>query len=272
MLEIILILIHLLLCLCIIINDTAILWYVTCWELFEHSIQLLLIGCGISVEIASLLVSLIMDILVAILIGNISESLKAGTLLCINVHVVNFWLLNKIKVLFLRNFLLVHFHFFLIFLDTVVNAMNKDISVNYFLLSESMGRLFVTKASSSRGGGNSTRCLFSDHNFLFFNSGCLNIVTNRKSGTIYIHFNFLLTDICCICLSLDWFLCLRSRDIGFRGVMDKLASHSIWAISVCTELFTKLGFVKNGYVGFDHHMVFGVGEWALLNRTKLVSI
>ena len=138
--------------------------------------------------------------------------------------------------------------------------MNKDVSVNDFLLSESMRSLFVAKASSSRGSSNCTQSLFGNNNFLFFNSGCLNVVTNRKSGTINIHFNLLLTDICCIYLSLDWCLLLGSRDIGLRGVMDKLASHSIWAISVGTELLTKLGFVKNRYVSFDHHMVFGVGE------------
>lgn len=149
--------------------------------------------------------------------------------------------------------------------------MNKDVSVNDFLLSESMRRLFVAKTSSTRSSSNCTWSLFGNHNFLFFYSGCLNVVTNRKSGTVNVHFNLLLTDIWWISVSLDWCLLSRRRDIGLRGVMDKLASHSIWTISVGAELLTKLGFVENRYVSFDHHMVFGVGEWALFNKTVLVS-
>jgi hypothetical protein len=61
-------------------------------------------------------------------------------------------------------------------------------------------------------------------------------------------------------LSLNWGLWWRSLNIGLRSVMDKLASHSIWAISVCTILLTKLSFVKNRYISFDHHMIFAVGE------------
>jgi hypothetical protein len=45
--------------------------------------------------------------------------------------------------------------------------------------------------------------------------------------------------------------------------MDKLASHSIWAVSIGTILFAKFSLVKDGYISFDHHVILAVGERAL---------
>jgi len=42
--------------------------------------------------------------------------------------------------------------------------------------------------------------------------------------------------------------------------MNKLASHSIWAISIGAEFFAELGFVKDGDVGFDHHPRLSMSE------------
>jgi hypothetical protein len=53
---------------------------------------------------------------------------------------------------------------------------------------------------------------------------------------------------------------LLRANVGFTHIMDKLASHSIWAISVCAKLLAKLGLVENRHFSFDHHMILAMGE------------
>ena len=67
----------------------------------------------------------------------------------INVHVINFRLLHEIKILFLCDLLLEHFHFLLILLNTVMDAVNQDVSIYDLLLGESMGSLLVSETASS---------------------------------------------------------------------------------------------------------------------------
>ena len=46
----------------------------------------------------------------------------------------------------------------------------------------------------------------------------------------------------------------------FGRVMDKLASHSIGAVSGLTVVVARLSLVKNGYLGFDHDVLAGMSE------------
>jgi hypothetical protein len=90
-----------------------------------------------------------LDVLVTILVSNVFKHVQARALLGVDVHVVDFWLLDEIKILLLGHFLLEHFHFFLIFLDAVVNTMDQDISVNYFLFGKCVRCLFVSEPTST---------------------------------------------------------------------------------------------------------------------------
>ena len=86
--------------------------------------------------------------------GDVLEYLQARYLRSIYVHVVDFWQLNVVQILFLSHFLLKHFGLLLILLDTVVDAVNQDVSVDDLLLSESVRSLLVAEAPGTGRCGN----------------------------------------------------------------------------------------------------------------------
>ena len=76
LMEIILVLVDRLLSLGVGVDETTVLWNSTGRELLEHSIQLMFIGSGISIEVASFLVSFVLDVmLVTILVGDILKDI-----------------------------------------------------------------------------------------------------------------------------------------------------------------------------------------------------
>lgn len=86
--------------------------------------------------------------------GDFLKYLQARNLRSIYVHVVDFWQLNVVQVLFLSHFLLKHFGLLLVLLDTVVDTMNQDVSVDDLLLSESVRSLLVAETSGPSRRGN----------------------------------------------------------------------------------------------------------------------
>lgn len=86
--------------------------------------------------------------------GDVLEYLQARNLRSIYVHVVDFWQLNVVQILFLSHFLLKHFGLLLVLLDTVVDAVNQDVSVDDLLLSESVRSLLVAEAPGTGRRGN----------------------------------------------------------------------------------------------------------------------
>ena len=86
--------------------------------------------------------------------GDVLEYLQARNLRSIYVHVVDFWQLNVVQILFLSHFLLKHFGLLLVLLDTVVDAVNQDVSVDDLLLSESVRSLLVAEAPGAGRRGN----------------------------------------------------------------------------------------------------------------------
>lgn len=166
----------------------------------------------------------------------------------INVHIINFRLLHEIKILFLRDLLLEHFHFLLILLNTVMDAVNQDVSIYDLLLGESMGSLLVSEtASSSRSN---KRTLLCDLDFLGFYRCSLNIISDGKCGAVNVHFNFgffWLSNFRNRSIWLrnisNWLLLLGRYDIGFRLIVNELASHSIWTVPIGAILFAKFSLV-----------------------------
>lgn len=86
--------------------------------------------------------------------GDVLEYLQARNLRSIYVHVVDFWQLNVVQILFLSHFLLKHFGLLLVLLDTIVDAVNQDVSVDDLLLSESVRSLLVAEAPGTGRRGN----------------------------------------------------------------------------------------------------------------------
>lgn len=151
LLEIIHLLVQSLLDLSICVDDSAILWNSTSRQLLEHFVKVVLIGSGVPVEVASLLVGLVLHILGAMVVRDIREYLQSWDLRGIYVHVVDFRLLNIVQILFLSHFLLKHFGLLLVLLNTIVNAVNKYVPVDDLFLSERVRGLLISESTSASG-------------------------------------------------------------------------------------------------------------------------
>ena len=130
-------------------DNATILWDIPTGQLLKHLVQLLLVGSCISVEIASLLIRFIHVVNLLCFRGNVLEAAKALHVRGVDVHVVDLWLLNHIFVRLLGYLFLEHLHLFLIFLDTHIQTVCENISVNDLGGSESSRGLFVSEASGS---------------------------------------------------------------------------------------------------------------------------
>ena len=62
---------------------------------------------------------------------------------------------------------------------------------------------------------------------------------------------------------LDLLSLLHLWILDLRGVMDKLASHSVWAVAIGTELLAKFCFVEDRYIGLNHQVGSSMGKGAL---------
>lgn len=196
--------------------------------------------------------------------GDVLENFQARNLRSIYVHVVDFWLLNKIQILFLCHFLLKHLGLLLVLLDTVVDAMYQDVSVNDLFLSKSLWGLLVAKTASTSGCSNSSLWLLDDLNFLGFWLGNLRLVWNIKGRRIDAHLRFLFIILSTRIRHSSRQCLLLSANIDLRKVMDELASHSIWAVSIRAVFFAELSLVENRNICLDHHVILTVGKRALL--------
>jgi hypothetical protein len=102
----------------------------------------------ISVEVATLLVSLVLEVELLVLRGDILEAAESSDTLSVYVHVVELWLLNRFELLLLGDLLLEHLHFLLVLLDAHVGAVSKNVSVDDLGGSENLGGLFIAEATS----------------------------------------------------------------------------------------------------------------------------
>ena len=148
------ILIQVLLGLRVLIDYSTTLRDHACRQLLQDSVELELISSSVSVEVAAFVVGALLVLLSGFFGGNVLEYFQARNLRSIYVHVIQFWLLDEVQILFLSHFLLKHFGLLLILLDTVGHTVHKDVSVDDLLLSKSVGHLSVTKATSSGRDGN----------------------------------------------------------------------------------------------------------------------
>lgn len=130
-------------------DDSTVLRNSTGGELLQDFVKLMLVGSGISIEIATLLVCLIFKVVLIGLGSDSFEAAKSLELLSVDVHVVDLWLLDTLELLLLGHLLLEHFHLLLVLLDTHIDAVSKDISINDLSLGDGKGSLLVSKASSS---------------------------------------------------------------------------------------------------------------------------
>jgi hypothetical protein len=75
--------------------------------------------------------------------ADVLETSKSSLRRVVDVHVLDFRLLDlSNESLSVHELLLVHLHFFLIFLNTHVETMKQDISINNFLFGKSVSSLF----------------------------------------------------------------------------------------------------------------------------------
>lgn len=110
----------------------------------------------------------------------------------IDVHVVDFWLLNALQVLLLGHLLLEHFVLFLVLLNTSVDTMHKNVSVDNLFLGESVRCLLVAEATGTGSGGNCSLRLLDDLNLLRLRLRRLSGVLNIENGRVDAHFRFVL--------------------------------------------------------------------------------
>lgn len=125
-------------------------------------------------------------------VRHVLEDLQARNLRSIDVHVVDFWLLNALQVLLLGHLLLEHFVLFLVLLNTSVDTMHKNVSVDNLFLGESVRCLLVAEATCTGSGGNCSLRLLDNLNLLRLRLRRLSGGWNIENGRVDAHFRFLL--------------------------------------------------------------------------------
>jgi hypothetical protein len=141
----------------------------------------------------------------------------------VNIHVIDFWLLDEVLVALLGDFFLKHLHFFLIFLHAHINAVSQNVSVDDLGGSQGLGGLLVAEAPLLLAW----------------------LLLGARGLQLHI--------------GLGCRLGLR----GLGDIVDKLATDAVGAVPVGAVLLAKLRLVKNRNIGLYHHVVFRVGKRAL---------
>lgn len=122
-------------------------------ELFQDFVQMLLVWCGITVEIAGIVLLIFILVLIKVenwgffgfLVADVFETTKSSLRRVINVHILDFRLLDlSNESLSVHKLLLEHLHFFLIFLNAHVETMKQNISINNSLFCKSVRSLFCS--------------------------------------------------------------------------------------------------------------------------------
>lgn len=125
----------------------------------ELLLKMFLVGCGITVEVATLVVILLLDVQEGGgALGNLLEAGESWNVtVSVDVHVLDGWRLHDIKIsLLIVDFLVEHLELLLVLLDTHLNAVDQDLGVDCLLVREGDRGLLVAEASD----GDGRRCLW----------------------------------------------------------------------------------------------------------------
>lgn len=145
----------------------------------------------------------------------------------------------------LDDLLVIHLRFFLVFLNTDVDVVDKDFSIWDIFFLENLRCLHVSESTCSR--------CFLYWGFVNYLFSCL--WTSRNKDYSFSTHWVLFLSIFLFLLFLIWILKL----------MNKLTSHSIWAISIRTIFLAQLSFVKDWYVWFNHLSCSSMSKRALVS-------
>ena len=110
---------------------------------FELLVQIVFVGCSVSMEILSIIIRFIK------ISCDCPEATKSFNALFVDVDVLDLRRADEFLLPLLGDFLLIHFHFLLVLLHTHMNAVHKDISIDYRWQIKSHTSLSIAKTSSS---------------------------------------------------------------------------------------------------------------------------
>jgi len=166
---------------------------------------------------------------------------------------------------FFCDFFLIHLHLFLVFLNTHVEIMYKNISIDDIRKIKGAWCLLVSKSTGTRS---SLHCTWTKFLQRYSNNWSYLVFINCEGWGVHIKgwfFSFNSRNIC-NWFKLEYFLLGWLRNCLFIWliyIMDKLASHSIWTVSICAVFFAHLGFVEDRNICLDHHSGFTMSKWTL---------
>lgn len=208
-----------------------------------------------SIEIEVRLLTL--TVVWAILVGNSDEAAQSLFFGFVVVHVLEFWFWNVIVVLVHES--LVHLLLFQELLDTHVDVVDEHLSV-----SEGIFRF--------------CQFLVQDWRLLKSKLDGLAFLERLGLGT------WLCWGTCLVVLGLivSWLDCGRFKildggvecrfqlllirsylRLGFRSIMNELASDSVWAVAIRAELLAELGLIQDRDISLGHELILGMSEGAL---------
>lgn len=182
----------------------------------------------------------------------------------VDVHVLDLWWIDLLFVSSSVHSFKIHLVLLLEFLDTAVEIMDQDVLIDNFLTCKCCCCLLISKPTSTRSW------LYSSSSHLVYWDSYWNLFCILSRSLIFprVFIDYLCWSLLCnyfywLSFFLWMIVNLHNLLIGFWDIMDKLASHSIWAISIGWKFLAQLGLVENWDISLDHHLRFIMSEWAL---------
>ena len=206
----------------------------------------------------------------AVILGYLQEAIESWSLTLVDIHVLELWRNNSaleaklsnlahvdslLDISSLREFLLVHAKFFLMFLEADVDAVNEyftiDVILNLLLRLywRWLRKLILTWLLLSL--------------FLMWLLLRAHLEVNEIEKIVLGSLN-----LCLLLVKNEVVLGLRLWDLlldiwMILITMYELASLPVWTKTVWIVLLTMLGLVKSWYVTSDHYLLFAMGKWTL---------
>lgn len=215
------------------------------WKLLQDEIKMLLIGQSIARELWVALVAIIM------LSSDLWEATEPLDRLAVDVHILDFRLNYGLPKLLFANFLLVHLHLLLVFLNAGKDIVNQDIFICGLGWLQGFWSLFVAL------------------NFWYLvvfvsDSWCLIYSLSWLCRGIFMWLDFgVVGSQECI------FSLLRGRlrlGLGLWFIMNELAPDSIRTIPVQKEFSALLSLIVGWYLSLNHHIIPSMCKWAAISK------
>jgi len=214
-------------------------------KLLQDEVKMLLIGPSIAGELWVALVA------VVVLSGDVWEATESLYRLAVDVHILDFGLSYGLPKLLLANFLLVHLHLLLVFLDADKDTVNQYIFICGFgwlqgfwswLVAQTIWYLLVLVSGSS--------CRLNSWSWL------------RRGIFMRLDFGAFRSGECA------FFLLGGMARLGQRlwWIMNELAPDPIRTIPVQKEFSALLGLIIGWYLSLNHHIGPGMSEWAAISE------